>query len=366
MSNIAAKKVGESEAAVWNDLLRSAVNGSYRQSLAFEYAHELEGKQVCGFLFNQGNTVVAGSHYLLKPLPFRSGPIADVGSGFVFREEPRADLFEDLISHLLEWAKVHDSPLVRVTTWLPKCVAGTPTPYSIWVPTLMKNMGFHESIPGRHTYWIDLTKDEDVLFAKMTKQARYNVRKAHRAGMTVDVYEHACQELVDTFFGVYDKRARQKGLDDRLEYQRIKREVLPMLESRLGFLAFARFRGRVCNVTFASNFGQAASIHSGINPDVLTDKSCPPPGHILRWEIIRNLKSRGLRIHDMGFCPGATPIEGHPRFGIWSFKHSFGGDPVEFLPTYERVVKPVTGHLLSLVARLRSKRFQWLAPLGGA
>ncbi len=347
------EQLTENDEDKWNDLLSISINGSYRQSMAIEYAHILEGRKIHSYLFYKDKKVVAGVHYSLKYFPMKLGLVADVLSGWVFSEEPNYELLSYLIKHFIKWAKQHSAAIIRFNFWLPENISGQKTSYASLVEELTEDNKCKFLTPGRSTYWIDLTQDEDSLMAKMKAQTRYNIRKAYRMGMQIEVHENPNNKVFETFWQLYNKRASQKNLDDQLSYKRVKAEVMPMMKSGLGLMFFAKYEDKVRNVTFASNFGQAASLHSGMDPDVSKDKTCPSPGHILRWEIIKTLKARKLKIHDMGFCPGPVPVKGDSHYGIWKFKHGFGGDYIKFTPVYVKVLKPIIGNLAEHILHIR-------------
>ena len=61
------------------------------------------------------------------------------------------------------------------------------------------------------------------------------------------------------------------------------------------------------------------------------------------------MKNNGVGIYDMGFCPGPVPVLNHPAYNIWRFKYGFGGDHVEFLPTYGKVLDQIKGRAFKLI-----------------
>lgn len=311
--------------------------------MPWEYACVAEKRDVCTFIFEKDGKDIAGANYSIKHAPGNIITIADVLSGFVFREEPSVEVLSFLLEHFFNWAHEKKVAYARITPWLPKSQAGEITTYASWVPDVFKTAGMNPIAPGRHTYWIDLTMSEDQILSTMKKQTRYNIRKASRQGVEIKKYTKPCKKLFEEFWHLY-KRDHQETRSYLKTKKRVELDVIPMLESGLGSLYFAEFYGKMLSVTFVSNFGQSASIHTGISPEV-SNKNCPSPGHLLRWEIIRDLKRLGNKIHDMGFCPGPIPIKEHPMYGIWHFKHSFGGDHVEFLPTYGKVLRQLSGRI---------------------
>ncbi|MCD4677608.1 MAG: peptidoglycan bridge formation glycyltransferase FemA/FemB family protein, partial [Desulfobacula sp.] len=80
-----------------------------------------------------------------------------------------------------------------------------------------------------------------------------------------------------------------------------------------------------------------------MNPEFKKLEGCPPPGSIAQWAMIKAMKAQGMKIYDMGFCPGHVPLKEHPHYQIWRFKYGFGGDHVEFLPTYGIIMQPIKG-----------------------
>ena len=49
------------------------------------------------------------------------------------------------------------------------------------------------------------------------------------------------------------------------------------------------------------------------------------PTYALQWEAIRRAKAAGCLEYDMfGVAPQPDPT--HPMYGLWKFKHGFGGE----------------------------------------
>ena len=49
------------------------------------------------------------------------------------------------------------------------------------------------------------------------------------------------------------------------------------------------------------------------------------PTYALQWEAIRRAKAAGCLEYDMfGVAPQTDPT--HPMYGLWKFKHGFGGE----------------------------------------
>jgi len=328
----------------WNKLLFNAFNASYRQSFPFEYAQKLNGREIHTFIFQCNGKDVAGAHYSTKSSFENIITIADILAGFVLKEQPDENLVQFLLRHFINWSKQNKASYIRVNPWLVKTLAGVKNEDSELFDKIIRSFGFTDIEAGRHTYWIDLQKDEKTLLDSIEKKARQHIKRAKSLGMEVEIFNIPDDYILELFWKLYSSRSNQKQIP-LIEKEYMLSHVSELMYSGFAKLYFAKFEDKMINVSLVSVFGQAASLHSGMNPIVNSDKSIPSPGHFLRWEIINDLKMMGNVIHDMGFSPGPTPIKGHSNYGIWVFKHSFGGDHVEFLPTYGKALKPLRGRL---------------------
>lgn len=339
-----AIEISKNDELRWNELLLNSINGSYRQSFPFEYAQELNNREVKTYIFQRNGIDMAGANYSIKGAYKNLITIADMLSGFVFREQPDHDFLVFLIEHFINWAKSKNISYIRLNPWLVKSIAGVSNQFSEFFDSTMLSFGFKNIEQGRNTYWIDLTKDEDIILNTTNKKARQNIRRAKLNGMEIEIYNNPNDDLLEWFWDLYVSRSNQKNIPV-IKKNYMLCQVSNLMKSGLAKLYFAKFEEKMINVSLVSTFGQAASLHSGMNPEVNANKSIPSPGHFLRWGIIQDLKKIGNTIHDMGFCPGPVPIESHPQYGIWHFKYSFGGDHVEFLPTYGKALNPLMGKL---------------------
>jgi len=328
----------------WNNLLFNSINASYRQSIPFEYAQELNGREIYTYIFQKNGVDIAGVHYSIKGAFVNFIKTADILSGFVFRKEPDHELVALLIDHFLNWAKKHKASFARIKTWLPKSIAGEETKYSSLLPEAIKYFGFMSIKPGRHTYWIDLTLSEEELLKRMKSQTRNKVRQGARSALIVKKHDVLNDEIIESFWSLYNNLGKLKAFHT-LSKDRFEREIVSMVNHGLASLFFTQYEGQTVNVAVASNFGEANYYYGAISPEFKSIEGCPSPGPYSQWNMILSMKSKGLIIYDMGFCPGPIPIKGHPNYYIWRYKFDFGGDHVEFLPVYGKVLKPIRGRL---------------------
>ncbi len=343
-SKINIVQLRRSDEKRWNDLLFHSVNSSYRQSMPFEYSKENNSRKIYTFIFEKNGIDIAGVHYSIKTSHYGIIKVADVLSGFVFREEPNEDILSFLIDHFLNWAKEKKVSFVRINPWLPKTIANSQTQYTTLFNNEMKTFEFKTIEQGRHTYWLDLSLSEEQLMANMKRQTRYDVRQGAKSDIKIECYEKSTEELFEIFWKFYNDLGSQKSFDT-LSKSRFNKEVVSLMDSGLANLFLARFDNVVVNASLASNFGIASYMYGAMNPDYRKLENCPSPGHISQWTMIKEMRSKNLKTYDLGYAPGAVPIKSDPRYSIWRYKFGFGGDHVEFLPVYGKVIHQLRGRI---------------------
>jgi lipid II:glycine glycyltransferase (peptidoglycan interpeptide bridge formation enzyme) len=332
----------------WNKLLLNSVNSSYRQSMPFEYSKENKTRIIFTFIFEHNGEDIAGAHYSLKHSHYNIIKIADILSGFVFREKPNKEVLSFLTKHFLDWANDHKASYARINPWLPKIKDNVQTSYTSLFMSEMNNFGFTAIEKGRHTYWLDLTSSEDQLMKNMKRQTRYDIRQGAKSDIKIEYYEKPSDELFEIFWKLYSFLGNQKSFAT-LSKERFRKEVVSMMNSGLAMLFLSRFDGIVINASLASNFGEASYMYGAINQEFKKLKNCPSPGHISQWTMISTMKLRKLKIYDLGFAPGNIPVKDDPRYSIWRYKYGFGGQHVEFLPVYGKIIKPLHGRVFQIV-----------------
>ena len=332
----------------WNKLLLNAVNGSYRQTIAWEHAREDKNRQVYAFIFQENGQDIAGVHYSIKKSLFNLVRTADILSGFVFAKEPNKEQLEFLVDHFINWAKQKKASYLRINFWLPHTIASKKTQYLYLIKDIINEYDFKPIAYGRHTYWVDLALTEEQLLSEMKRQTRYEVRKGMKSSIEFKQYNTFNIDQFSQFWDIYSNLGKRKDFNI-LSYSRFQKEIKYLMDSRLAVLIFAYYENNVINITLASNFGQGSYIYGAMNPEFKKLGNCPSPGHIAQWEMMMFMKSKGIKIYDMGFCPGSTPIKSDPSYNIWRFKYGFGGNHVQFLPTYGKVLTPIEGRIFQYI-----------------
>lgn len=184
----------------------------------------------------------------------------------------------------------------------------------------LERSGFNEISAERmlnnQTAVIDLTLDEDRLFASMSADTRRLLRNVEQSGVK---YIGNCQTepaLLRRFLEAYSAMAVERGLAG------ITRATLDNQFASGCARLSAAVNSSNGSASFALTFeaGRIAMYHHGVS-DGPRDTML---GRAVQWGLIRELKHAGFAWYDMGGLPTLDPAN-----GITRFKLGFGGEVID-------------------------------------
>jgi lipid II:glycine glycyltransferase (peptidoglycan interpeptide bridge formation enzyme) len=168
---------------------------------------------------------------------------------------------------------------------------------------------------------VDLDADDDLLLARMTSTARYNIRMSLRRGVTV---EEAAATDLPTWYRLYAETTRRQGIQRHpLSYFRTLFEVAresPRSQTTLRLL--------IARVGDSPAAGMILALHRRraiylFGASANRDRRLAP-SHRLQWRAIKLARSCGCTSYDLfGVPPSTNPS--HPMHGLYRFKTGFGG-----------------------------------------
>lgn len=345
---ISAEKIDLKDKERWERLLSLSSFYSYRQSLDYIYSGQSDRKATETFIFEKNGADIAGVHYTLISSVFGIIRSSDISSGWVFTGDPDSETISFLLGHFHKWSVKHKASFSRINTWLPSLIKNKKTASSELIESKISESGFNVISKGRNTYWLDLSLTEQELLNRMRRKTRYDVRRGNMGGLTIEFVQCPDKYYVDYFWRLYNEMGSRKKISI-LKEEKFKENIRILLESGLAILFIALYKNVIVNISLASCTGIASYMYGAIYPGCKNIEGCPPPGHFAQWEMIRKMKSKGIKIYDMGFCPGAVPYKEHVLYDIWRFKYGFGGEHVQFMPVYGKILKPLRGKLFRLL-----------------
>ncbi len=201
---------------------------------------------------------------------------------------------------------------------------------------IFETLGFKQAPIYMHAerVWVlPINRAEEEILSQMRKTTRYLVRKGLREGLYIE--KRTDEAAIEDFWPIYMKTAaREKFTPFSKQY--IADEFTNFNKTGKAIFLFAKIKNsRPCLaaalILFTQStafYHQGASIHSKI-----------PATYLLQWEAIREAKKRGCRFYNFWgiYRENRTPKS---WAGLTLFKQGFGGQRIDYLPTYDLALSP--------------------------
>jgi len=345
----ATKLVLEKEDVLrWNNLMLKAKPTSYIHSFPYAYRRVSEKYFTESFIYSNDIEDIAGVHYSILKSAMNLVTVSDLKAGLVNRQYNEPEIYNEILKDYLNWVNRNNVSFARINTWLPRFISGKEISSSKEIEDVIFDYGFKPVSAPRHTYWIDLLQSEDEMLAKMHRQTRSRIRQGLKSEIETVVCDYLNTELIDLFWEQYSELSVNKGFNSYSE-KAFKDDLTSLISAGLGLLFIQKYNDTIINFSFMSNYNTATYMHGAVNKEFKKLQGCPSPGQLAQWMMIMKAKELGAKMYDLGFCPGPVPIPEHPRYPVWSFKHGFGGESIEFLPEYGKIIKPIRGRIFHFI-----------------
>lgn len=201
----------------------------------------------------------------------------------------------------------------------------------------------------KYTLSLNLTKSEEELLSLMKSKTRYNIRLSQRK--EVQVIKDNSKKAFKTYLQLlWETTQRQGFYAHSQDYHRKMWEALA--SSGIYHLFLAKYKKEVLaayvfftfkNVLYYP-YGGSTRAHRGVMSP-----------YALFWGAIKFAKKMGCKTFDMWGTPGPNPDPQDPWFGFHRFKAGFGPKLIEFIGTYDLVIKDKIYPFFTLADNLRWK-----------
>lgn len=190
--------------------------------------------------------------------------------------------------------------------------------------------------PNASTIFLDLSGSLDEIMASLNQKGRHALRRAERDGATVEQVP-ATDENCKIMYDLY--RHTAEGLWTARPYAYYKHYWQSFEAAGMGQLFFAYADGKLAAGAYALIFGKKSTYKDGAS---LRERPVYGLSHLLQWHVIKWAKSRGAAVHDLCGSPPSDQIKNpdHPYYGFGRFKTSFSKNVVDFIGTYDIIVRP--------------------------
>lgn len=190
----------------------------------------------------------------------------------------------------------------------------------------------------RHAVAVDLTGTEEEVFARFKKRARYEIRSAERGGVVVERVP-LTEENIDTMVALVNVTKHRSGAFFR-DRRYLTTIWSAFAERGQGSLYFASHEGEVLAGAFALTFGPTGWYKDG--GSVRSKPKLMAPRY-LQWEIMRDLRARGVTRYELGNIPAPDAVESSSSAGLYRFKTGFSDETVRYLPALELPLRRTQG-----------------------
>ncbi len=141
---------------------------------------------------------------------------------------------------------------------------------------------------------LDLTAGEDELFSRLESSVRRAIRKAEKAGVSVEIMHSP--EAMRIFYWLQCKTRKKHGLPPQpfKFFMNIHKHIL---SQDMGMIIVARFNGRPIAASVYFNWGKQAIYKYGASDEVFQDLR---GSNLVMWTAIKELVRRGVKHLGLG------------------------------------------------------------------
>lgn len=199
----------------------------------------------------------------------------------------------------------------------------------------------------KYTFQLDISKSEETLLANMHQKTRYNLRLAQKKG--VEIVEDKSEQGFEDYWKLMEETTKRQGFYAHTKnYHR--KMWKNMIESGMGHLFKAVWQGQtlttwmvfILNGVLYYPYGASSNEHREVMAS-----------NLMMWEVIRYGKKQGCNLFDMWGSLGPEPDIEDPWYGFHRFKQGYGAELVEFLGSFDLVVRPGLYKIYGLADRIR-------------
>ena len=209
----------------------------------------------------------------------------------------------------------------------------------------------HRPLFPKYTFWLDLTQSEDQLLANMHSKTRYNIRLAERKGVTVreDNSPSALEIFLDLLF---ETTQRQRFyLHNRRYFRRMWQILAP---SGMAHLFLAEYQKQPLAAWIIFGYKERLFYPYGASS---TQHREVMASNLLCWRVIQYGRQHHYRQFDLWGSPGPEVAVNDPWYGFHRFKLGYGPELVEFVGSWDLVLRPQEYRLYNW---LNDWRWRWL------
>ena len=185
----------------------------------------------------------------------------------------------------------------------------------------------------KYNFLIDLAKSEAELTQGMHPKTRYNIGLAQRYG--VQVYDSTRPEDFEIYLKFYfETTKRQRYFGHTPAYHKLVWETLA--PAKMARVMIAKYQGKPLVAWMLFNFRDTLYYPYGGSS---VEHKEVMASNLIAWEAIRLGKKLNLEVFDMWGALAPDASQKDPWFGFHRFKAGYGPAHVEYIGTYDLILK---------------------------
>ncbi len=284
----------------------------------------------------EGDKMVSAYQLTFHPVPILKGNIGYMPKG------PMPDKY--MVKALTDLSKKMACAYIKIE---PNVFVGKDKELQV---ERLKKLGLFtskKSLFTKYNFLIDLTKSEDQLLSAMHPKTRYNIGVAKKKG--VEVYESTQDADFETYLKLYfETTKRQKYFGHTPSNHKKVWAVLK--DAGMARVMIAKYQNEPVVAWMLFSFRDTLYYPYGGSSNKYRDVMA---SNLIAWEAIKLGKKLGLKIFDMWGALGPDATDSDPWFGFHRFKAGYGPMHVEYLGTYDLILKPALYKTLNFVDSAR-------------
>lgn len=299
-------------------------------------------------LKDESGNIKGSAAALIRTVPVINYSLFYVCRGFV-ADEDDAEVFDALFDALLKLAKKYKAYCIKIDPEI--------TVENKEYKRRLLDKGFIELNPGcldfenvqpRFVYCFDYNGlNEEELMLTFKPDYRNRIRKAAKKGVEVKI---CGKEALDDFVRIMQETGERDGFSTRPKWY-FEKILDCMGEDARLYMAY--YDGGAIAGTLAIRWGKnvmkyqygaSSNAHRNVYPN-----------YALQWAMMKWGLECGCSVYDFGGISGDCQNPNNPHYGLWRFKHGFGGYMKEFIGEFDYVINKPVYKLYNLAMELKKK-----------
>lgn len=224
-----------------------------------------------------------------------------------------------------------------------------PYEYKKYMVAFLKRIGFARPLflkrqkEPDYTSILDLNQSLDALLKSMHHKTRYNIRLAKKKGVKIRI---STSETLSHDIEIFFQLLRQTAQRDKIKiypYQYYHDLITYFYSSKNELqlkLYLAEFHDTPLSAIIVVYFGNGATYLHGASND---QQRHLMSNYLIQWRAIEDAKNSGYQVYDFW---GINDHDQRWR-GITNFKKNFGGRTINYIGTFDYIVKKKTYYILA-------------------